>query len=552
MPDCSDPEPQANAERLKFMKLRLATTLVLATALVLSTFSLLTIATPAKAAPPDDPDTPGTPWPIDDPRYRPSSSDNVILKWNEELLQAIRLHPPQTGPTVTARAIGVLHTATYDAWAAYDAVAVDTRMRLRATPSLRRPAAERTLANKSKAISFAAYKVLTDLFPASRHPRIGEANFAAQMAELGYATDGSDTSTAAMVGNNAAQAVIDFRRVDGSNQINAYADTTNYQPVNTWNQVNDPWRWQPLCVLTPAGVTAGRPHLPPAGEDCVAPHYGQQRAYTPQFKSVTKFAPFTYQIPGPAKLPNGQFNPSDVDNLLQESADLTDREKVTAEYWADGPNTEFPPGHTCVFAQVISRKRAHSLDTDVKMFFELGNALLDAGIASWNAKYKWDFVRPATAVRARYAGQQVRSWLGPYQGYGFVDGSQWRPYQAPNVVTPAFPEYTSGHSTFTAAGAFIMTQFTGSDTFGASVTIKAGSSLFEPRTSTNAGTPAQDVTLSWQTFTLAAEEAAMSRIYGGIHFKSGNEHGRIMGRQVGMNVHSKAQSYIRGQAQVAG
>jgi hypothetical protein len=526
------------------VKHKLATILLLVVALVVATFSVSSNLTtpPAKAAP-DDPDTPGTPWPIDDPRYRPSDSDNVILKWNEELLQAIRLHPAQTGPTITARAIGVLHTATYDAWAAYDAVAKGTRL----GSQLRRPAAERTEANKKKAISFAAYRVLTDLFPAARHPRIGEVDFAGQMAELGYTPNNStDRTKPDGIGNVAAQAVLDYRHNDGSNQLNGYADTTGYQPVNTWNQINNPWRWQPLCVLTAAGVAAGRPHLPPPGEDCVAPHYTQQRAYTPQFKNVVKFAPFTYQVPGPKKLPNGQYDPSEIDNLLQESADLTDREKVTAEYWADGPNTEFPPGHSCVFAQVISRKRAHSLDHDVKMFFEIGNALMDAGIASWNSKYVWDFVRPATAIRARYAGQQVRSWLGPYQGYDWVDGSQWRPYQAPTVVTPPFPEYTSGHSTFTQAAAHILTQFTGSDSFGASVTIKAGTSIFEPRTTTHPGVPATDVTLSWQTFTIAAEEAALSRIYGGIHFQSGNEHGRMMGRQVGFNVHSKAQSYIRG------
>ena len=185
------------------------------------------------------------------------------------------------------------------------------------------------------------------------------------------------------------------------------------------------------------------------------------------------------------------------------SSDLTDREKVTAEYWADGPNTEFPPGHTCVFAQVMSRKLGHSLDTDVKMFFELGNALMDAGIASWHSKYKWDFVRPATAIRP-YAGQQVRSWLGPYQGYGWVDGTQWRPYQAPNVVTPPFPEYTSGHSTFSAAARITLTAFTGSDTFGGQITIKAGTSLFEPRTATQAGNSENDVTMSGRLH-LAAE-----------------------------------------------
>ena len=362
------------------MKFKLATILVVVTAVLFSTLASFSVVGPAKAAPPNDPDTPGTPWPIDDPRYRPNdATDNVILKWNEELLQAIRLHPPTTGPTITARAIGVLHTATYDAWAAYDAVAKGTRL----GSQLRRPASERTLANKNKAISFAAYKVLTDLFPATRYTRIGEVDFPGQMTELGYTPNNStDRTKPDGIGNVAAQAVLDYRHNDGSNQLNGYADTTGYQPVNTWNQINDPWRWQPLCVLTPAGVAAGRPHLPPPPEDCVAPHYTQQKAYTPQFKDVLKFAPFNYSIPGPVKQPNGQYSMSDIQLLLQESTNLTDREKVTAEYWADGPDTEFPPGHTCVFAQVLSRKRGHSLDHDVKMFFEVGNALMDAGIAS--------------------------------------------------------------------------------------------------------------------------------------------------------------------------
>jgi hypothetical protein len=86
-----------------------------------------------------------------------------------------------------------------------------------------------------------------------------------------------------------------------------------------------------------------------------------------------------------------------------------------------------------------------------------------------------------------------------------VPGEQWMPYQAPNVVTPPFPEYTSGHSTFSAAARIA---FTGTDNFGAKVTIKAGTSLFEPRTATNPGTPARDVTLSWKTFMDAADRQA--------------------------------------------
>jgi hypothetical protein len=468
--------------------------------------------------PPDDVTDPPPLFTFDD--YPPSTSDNVVLQWDEELLQAVRALPP--GPTVTARAISVLHTAIFDAWAAYDAKARGTRL----GSSLRRPAAERTLENKSKAISFAAYTALVDLFPARQF------DFAEQMAAFGYAVDGSDTTTAASVGTTAAQAVIDYRHADGSNQLNGYADTCQpacYQPVNTPDMVVDPWRWQPLRV--PLGVG-------PA-----------QRATTPQWRNVKGFAlssPWQFPPLGPDRLGNS-FDPKHIDNLLALTSNLTDQQKVTAEYWADGPRSEFPPGHWALIAQVLSRKRGNSLDYDVKMFFALGNALMDASIAAWAAKFRWDFVRPITAIRERYRGRLVTSWLGPYQGYGQVPGEQWIPYQSPNVVTPPFPEYVSGHSTFSSAAAAILAKFTGSDAFGADVTVKAGSSLFEPRTDTQAGTPATDVLLTWPTLTAAAKNAGLSRRLGGIHFQDGDEHGYNLGQRVGTNVLARTMAYVNGQ-----
>ena len=454
-------------------------------------------------------------------QYPPSVNDNLVLQWDEELLQAVRALPP--GPTVVARAISVVHTAIFDAWAAYDARARGTRL----GGTLRRPAAERTLANKNKAISFAAYKALVDLFPARR------SDFNEQMSYLGYAVDGSDTSTPATVGNTAAQAVIDYRHDDGSNQLNGYADTTGYKPVNSGDLVVDPWRWQPLRVPLGTGP--------------------QQIALTPQWSKVKGFAlksPWQFTTPGPDKLQSG-FDPKHIDNLLAltSGADgngLTDRQKVTAEFWADGPRSEFPPGHWAVITQVLSRMRGNSLDTDAKLFFALGNALMDASIAAWAAKYKWDFVRPITAIRNRYKGKMVTSWLGPYQGYGQVLGERWIPYQSPNVVTPNFPEYVSGHSTFSSAASAILAKFTGSDSFGASVTIEAGSSLFEPRTDTQVGTPAADITLSWPTLTAAAKDAGLSRRLGGIHFQDGDEHGYNLGQQVGGNVLAQTMGYING------
>jgi hypothetical protein len=138
----------------------------------------------------------------------------------------------------------------------------------------------------------------------------------------------------------------------------------------------------------------------------------------------------------------------------------------------------------------------------------------------------------------------VLAWTGPGRGTQFIDGQDWQPYQADTVVTPPFPEYISGHSTFSAAGAEILKRFTGSDTFGASYTALAGSSKFEPGI-----TPAQDVTLSWATFSEAADEAGLSRRYGGIHFQDGDLVGRSLGRLVGAQAWEKALSYFNGSAQ---
>ena len=246
-------------------------------------------------------------------QYPPSVNDNLVLAWDEELLQAVRALPP--GPTVTARAIHVVHTAMFDAWAAYDARALGTRLR----GSLRRPAAERTLANKNKAISFAAYTALADLFPARQF------DFAEQMVMLFGAAWASDTSTAAVVGTTAAKAVLDYRHADGSNQLNGYADTTGYQPVNTGDTVVDPWRWQPLRVPLEGGP--------------------EQRATTPQWSKVKGFAlksPNQFAVPGPDRLQSG-FDPRHIDNLLALTSNLNDRQKVTAEYWADGPQARSSP-----------------------------------------------------------------------------------------------------------------------------------------------------------------------------------------------------------------
>jgi hypothetical protein len=503
------------------MKYKLATTLLVVAALVVATLSATTTR-PARAA-----DTfPVNGCPEDITKNPPCNGDDVVLLWNEQLLATIRANPAGTGPTVTSRALGVLHTAIYDAWSAYDPAKATLP-----NGNTEQPAND---ADKSKAISFAAYKTLVDLFPYRQQV------FADYMNTL-YPNFASDNSTPAATGTRAAQAVINYRHADGSNQTQNADGTVSYpctpgsaspcpyQPTRQWYEATNPWHWQPLCV--PLSATC-KPL------DSNGP--SQQAPLTPQWGNIKSFAPLAALL---TKVPPPPKTTTDITTALADtnlSGPDGDIKKVTAEYWADGPRSEFPPGHMAVFAQFLCRKMQAGLDTDVKMFFALGNAVMDAGIAAWWEKYKYDFWRPITAIRYQYKDKDVTSWLGPNLGFGTVKGQYWMPYQAANVVTPPFPEYVSGHSTFSAAGNVIMVGFTGSDNFGGSITIPAGWSKFE------ANTPASPVTLSWPTYTAMADQAGMSRRYGGIHFKSGDMQGRSLGNMVGQNVWSRAQSYFRG------
>lgn len=474
----------------------------------------------ASTLPPSVPVTP-TPAPSQDHAARlPTGDTSVVITWDHALLQAVRDVKP--APTVVARALAVVHTAEYDAWAAYDAVAAGTRL----AGALRRPAAERTLANKEIAVSYAAYDALADLFPTER------ALFDQTLRTLGFdplaAPSGAGNATS--IGHTAAGSVLDFRHHDSSNQTGdmhagAYTDYTGYAPVNTPSQIVDPNRWQPLLVTNLSGQTA------------------TQTFSTPQWGRVTPFAlPSGDALrPPPPPAYGSPQRQSEIDEMVQMSASLGDREKAIAEYWMDGPNSELPPGHWCMFADYVGQRDHHGIDEDVKLLFALSNAELDASIAVWDAKRAYDSARPITGVRYRYAGTTITAWAGPGKGAQQIDGAAWQPYQPSWVVTPPFAEYVSGHSAFSSAAAEILRDFTGSDAFGYSHVVLAGSSRVEPGTA-----PATSVTFNYASFSDAADEAGISRRYGGIHFRSGDLVSRDLGRSVGRMAWVKALRYFSG------
>jgi hypothetical protein len=163
--------------------------------------------------------------------------------------------------------------------------------------------------------------------------------------------------------------------------------------------------------------------------------------------------------------------------------------------------------------------------------------MFDAGIAAWNAKRKYDLIRPVMAVRTLKAGTTIRAWAGPGAGAQFIAAEQFQSY----IPTPSFPDYVSGHSTFSAAACRILRLFTGSDSLNMSSTMAAGDSFVEPNL-----TPSRAVRLVWPTFTAAAQEAGESRKIGGIHFTDANLDGITLGTSVGSNAWSKAQAYFNG------
>ncbi len=447
--------------------------------------------------------------------------DTVVVQWNEVTVQGIAATSPP--PTAAARELAIVATAMYDAWTAFNDVSVPTRQGNgvgRAPPSLRTPA------NTAIAISYAAYRAEVNLFPS----QVALAD--AQMATLGLdPTDMStDPTTPAGIGNLAAAAVIAFRATDGSNQYGTlsaagtpYSDYSGYTTPNTPTAIVDPNEWQPLSVPNASGI------------------YSTQKFATPFWGVVTPFAtlpPFWGR--GPARYPSWEYS-VDSDLLLLYSATLNNTTKVIADYWADSPGTQLPPGHWSRIGEFVSRRDQHTQDADVKMFFALNNALLDAGIDCWLIKRAFNSERPITSIHYLYTGKIVYAWKGYGLGSGFLDGGTWQPYQEKTVITPPFAEYVSGHSMFSAAAATVLQNFTRSDVFNFSVTYQPGGTSIEPGIA-----PTEPVTLTFPTFSYAAAQAGLSRRFGGIHFPEADLDGRFAGRVMGQIDWWKAQSYITG------
>lgn len=220
---------------------------------------------------------------------------------------------------------------------------------------------------------------------------------------------------------------------------------------------------------------------------------------------------------------------AEVDAVLEITAGLTDEQKIIAEFWAGGPGTVSPPlMFIWLWKKYILSRDSDTSSTIMYSLLDLAIHLFEGGRVTWRLKAAYMEARPIQEIRRRYAGQQIQSWNG------MVDGAQWVPYQEANFVTPPFADFPSGHSHFSRAFALTMTKWFGeniqkgkvfydklelicpvfktgvSGTFG-DFTIPIGKSSIQ----TNV--PSSPITLSFSTWNDMANQAGMSRLYGGIH-----------------------------------
>jgi hypothetical protein len=183
--------------------------------------------------------------------------------------------------------------------------------------------------------------------------------------------------------------------------------------------------------------------------------------------------------------------------VFETVANLTDEQRAIALFWADTPGqTGTPPGHwISILGQVIGENDL-ALDVAAEAYAKVGLAEMDAFICCWFVKYEFNLLRPITYIRDLFDPE----WNSP-------------------IPTPPFPEYTSGHSTQSAAAAQVLTD-------------RLGDIPFTDHTHDDLGFPPRSFDSFWE----AAEEAAISRLYGGIHYRAAIEKGLDQGRCIGKSV----------------
>ncbi|MFZ5441291.1 MAG: DUF6851 domain-containing protein [Myxococcota bacterium] len=594
-----------------------------------------------------EPVVPPVACPADD--VDPAPGKSIARRWNEQLLYAIRRDTPRPG--VHARNLFHVSAAMYDAWAAFDATAdgVFVREKVSAGSDLEH--------QRDVAISYAALRVLEHRYASAIGGATSMACFHAFMQKLALdpndrtATGGSGVA----LGNRVAAAIIAAHRDDGANEGANYADPS-WTPLNPplvvdlpGTTMTDPSKWQPLNLAQ--AVTQNGIVQPGGVQGYIGANWGHVRPFAlgapledggtiyldagvvPAFDDAMK--PMVVDVIrksgwldpsdtttidlSPGALGNNSLGADDGTGHAMNPATgqpyeahrvlRADFGRVLAEFWADGPKSETPPGHWNVLANQVADTPGFErrwqgqgtplspLEWDVKLYLALNGAVHDAAIVAWGTKRVYQCSRPISLIRymaqlgqsseptgPRYhpmglplvpglielvteqsaaPGQRherlkayvghvaIRTWRGEpgdrrhtIGGVDWIRAVEWVPYQRRTFVTPAFPGFISGHSTFSRAGAEVLTALTGSAFFPGGL---AGFTAPTTYLTFEQG-PTAPITLQWATYFDAADQAGQSRIWGGIHITADDYTGRRLGSEVGLRATARALSFFDGTA----
>lgn len=390
-----------------------------------------------------------------------AASADIVIDANQGMLAAIKADDDPA--PLAARNLAILHAAIYDAYNAVARIGAPYYAVVAAPPG----------ASAEAAAAAAAQQVSTSLYP--NRSTAFAATYTAQLTAI-PAGPGRDAGVS--VGLAAANQILAWRESDNASLSVPYVPGTA------------PGEWQ----RTP-------PFFRPPD--------------LPQWPYVTPFAMTNgsqFRPPGPPLLPSEEW--ADVYNLTKtigatNSTVRTAAQSQIAVFWSDFSYTVTPPGHWNKIAATVATTMGNSLADNVRLFALLNLAQADAGIVAWDAKYWYNWWRPVTAIQA--GDTDGNDLTAPDPG--------WNSF----LVTPAFPEYPSGHSTFSAAAATVLARFYGTDAVGFSTGSDALPTVFR----------------SFQGFNETAEECGISRIYGGIHFLNSDLDGLAAGRTLGAYVYDR-------------
>lgn len=389
---------------------------------------------------------------------------DMVDDWNATLLQCIRT--ASTNPPKASRLMAMVHLSIFDAV---------NGIELTHRPYIAHEAAPAGASVEAAACA-AAETVLAGFY--SENAAVAAAISTAYETTLAAVPDGQAKNDGILWGETCANTMMTLRASDRSDVDVPYTPDANV-----------PGKWRPTG---------------PANAPALLPQWGHMTPFAlprgdffrPQPPPAITGSAYAYEV-----------------NLVKAIGGTTsirnaDQDEI-AFFWEDGRGTETPPGHWLHIAQDVAEDQDLSMSEKARLYALISMAVADAAIVAWDAKYAYDLWRPVTAIREADTDGNPETEADP----------TWTNF----IPTPPFPEYTSGHSTFSRSSATVLAAFFGTD----SIPFTTGSDAMP------------GIMRSYPGFSAAADDAGISRIYGGIHYPSANIAGQASGFQVGTLVASR-------------